>query len=395
MRRKSRNLAQTGLSTRAVHSMKQSQENGAPVVAPIMQSSTFFFGGEPGDGGELRYTRYGNNPNQMAVADKMSALEGMQSSLVLGSGMAATAMTLLALLRKGEHIVASRFLYGATRKLLEEELPNRGINATLVNPESGREWREAMTNKTRVLFLEIPTNPTLRLFDPRPISRLAEDAGVSLVVDATFASPVNLRPGEHGADVVIHSATKYLGGHSDLVAGVVSGSRALIDEVTEMLKLYGPAADPHAVWLLERGMRTLSVRMARHNENGLRLAHWFEDQPEVERVFYPGLPGHPQHQVARELMDGFGGMLGIQLKGGDSAADAFCRGLRLALVAPSLGGVETLVSQPRLTSHRGSSPAELRGLGIPAGYVRISLGIEDAEDLERDFAGAMEAARKI
>jgi cystathionine beta-lyase/cystathionine gamma-synthase len=195
--------------------------------------------------------------------------------------------------------------------------------------------------------------------------------------------------------VVIHSATKYLGGHSDLVAGVVSGSRALIDEVQEMLKLYGPALDPHAAWLLERGMRTLSVRMARHNENGLRLAQWFEGRAEVESVFYPGLASHPEHQVARELMDGFGGMLGIRLKGGAAAADAFCRALRLAVVAPSLGGVETLVSQPRLTSHRGLSPAELRAAGIPPGYVRVSLGIEDAEDLEHDFQGALEALGRI
>ncbi len=394
MRRKARGLPQPGLSTRAVHSVELPRESGSPVVLPIAQSSTFFFEGGPEEGGELRYSRYGNNPNQLAVAEKMSALEGMESSLVLGSGMAATAMTLLALLRTGEHIVASRFMYGATRRLLEEELPNRGINATLVNPESGREWREAMTSKTRVLFLEIPTNPTLRLFDPRPIARLAEDAGVSLVVDATFASPVNLRPGEHGADVVIHSATKYLGGHSDLVAGVVSGSRALIEEVRDMLKLYGPALDPHAAWLLERGMRTLSVRMARHNENGLRLARWLEAQEEVEAVFYPGLESHPQHRLARELMDGFGGMLGIQLRGGDAAADVFCRGLQLASVAPSLGGVETLVSQPRFTSHRGLSPGELQAAGIPPGYVRISVGIEDSADLEHDFQHALEATRR-
>jgi cystathionine beta-lyase/cystathionine gamma-synthase len=360
----------------------------------VVQSSTFFGGGHE-EGAELRYTRYGNNPNQIAVAEKVAALEGMESALVLGSGMAATAMTLLALLRKDEHIVASQFMYGATRRLLEEELPNRGITATLVNPESGREWRDAMTTKTRVLFLEIPTNPTLRLFDPRPIAQLAERAGVSFVVDATFASPVNLRPREHGADVVLHSATKYLGGHSDLIAGVVSGSRALIEEVRDMLKLYGPAVDPHTAWLLERGIRTLSVRMARHNENGLRLARWFEEQDEVEGVVYPGLESHPQHELARSILDGFGGMLGVQLKGGDRAADAFCRNLHLAAVAPSLGGVETLVSQPRFTSHRGSSPKDLLVAGIPPGYVRISLGIEDAEDLEHDFQGALEAIRRV
>jgi cystathionine beta-lyase/cystathionine gamma-synthase len=213
------------------------------------------------------------------------------------------------------------------------------------------------------------------------------------VVDATFASPVNLRPVEHGADVVIHSATKYLGGHSDLVAGVVSGSRALIDEVREMLKLYGPAVDPHAAWLLERGMRTLALRVARHNENGLELAGWLEAQPEVEAVVYPGLESHPDHDLAAALMDGFGGMVGIRLKGGDVAADAFCSALRLAVAAPSLGGVETLVSQPRLTSHRALPARELALAGIPPGYVRVSLGVEDAQDLIHDFQGALEASR--
>jgi cystathionine beta-lyase/cystathionine gamma-synthase len=251
-----------------------------------------------------------------------------------------------------------------------------------------------MTDRTRVLFLELPVNPTLRLFDPRPIASLAEEAGVSLVVDSTFASPVNLRPGEWGADAVIHSGTKFLGGHSDLIAGVVSGSQGLIDEVRALLRLYGPALDPHACWLLERGIRTLAVRMEAHNRNAMELAQWFEAQPEVEKVMYPGLESHPDHALAKTLMDGYGGMLGIQLKGGDKAADAFCKALHLVMVAPSLGGVETLVSQPRYTSHRGISPEELRAVGIPPGYVRISVGIEDVDDLRQDFHHGLAAARK-
>jgi len=205
---------------------------------------------------------------------------------------------------------------------------------------------------------------------------------------------MNLRPSELGADVVIHSATKYLAGHSDLVAGVVSGSRDLVGEVREMLRFYGPALDPHGAWLLDRGLRTLAVRMARHNENALTLAEWFQDQPGVEKVVYPGLPSHPDHTLAKQILDGFGGMLGIQVKGGGPAADAFCRGLDLALVAPSLGGVETLVSQPRYTSHRGMSPQELEAAGIPDGYVRISVGIENVEDLMSDFQEGLEACRE-
>jgi len=379
-----------GPSTTGVHAGGGPTLPGGPVVPPIVQSSTFF-SASPGDEREPLYTRYGTNPNQMAVGEKIAALEGTEAALTLASGMAATAMTFLAVLRKGDHVVASRHLYGATRRLLAEEFPRRGIQTTFVEPGTGRGWRQALRSKTRLIFLEVPTNPTLRVFDPRPVAKLAREAGVLLVVDATFASPVNLRPAELGADVVIHSGTKYLGGHSDLVAGVVAGPRALVEEVREMLKLYGPALDPHAAWLLERGLRTLAVRVERHNRNAQALAEWFEEQPEVERVVYPGLSSHPDHRVATEIMDGYGGMLGVVLRGGGEAADAFCQALRIALVAPSLGGVETLVSQPRRTSHRGLEPAELQELGIPDGYVRISAGIEDVVDLISDFRQALDA----
>jgi cystathionine beta-lyase/cystathionine gamma-synthase len=378
-----------------VHGVETAGESGQPVVPSIVQSSTFFYGGYPEERGDILYTRYGNNPNQVAVAGKVAAMEGMESALALGSGMAATAMSLLALLRNGDHVVASRFLYGATKRLLEEELPKRGIETTLVDPQSGREWRQGIRSTTRVLFLELPVNPTLRLFDPRPMASLAKEQGISLVVDATFASPFNLRPAELGADVVIHSATKYLGGHSDLIAGVVSGSLGFIEEVRDMLRLYGPALDPHAAWLLERGLRTLGARMEVHNRNALALAEWLEKQDGVESVVYPGLESHPEHRLAKEILDGFGGMLGVQLQGGDAAADAFCRALTLAMVAPSLGGVETLVSQPRFTSHRGLTIAELKAVGIPPGYVRVSVGIEDCDDLKADFANALEAAKRI
>ncbi len=395
MSSRSQGSPRRGLSTRAIHTGHPGGATGTPVVLPIVQSSTFFFGGPEDSASDLLYTRYGNNPNQVAVAEKMAALEGMPASLVLGSGMAATAMTLLALLRNGDHVVASRFLYGATRRFLVEELPRRGGQATLVNPEGGREWRQAVTDRTRVLFLELPTNPTLRIFDPQPLAKLAKEEGISLVVDATFASPVNLRPAELGADVVIHSATKYLGGHSDLIAGVVSGSRDLVEEVREMLRLYGPALDPHAAWLLERGMRTLDVRMERHNRNAQALAEWFQEQPEVAEVVYPGLESHPDHALARRILSGFGGMLGIRLGGGGAAADTFCRNLKVAMVAPSLGGVETLVSQPRYTSHRGMTPEEMAKAGIPEGYVRISVGVEDLHDLRHDFQEALEATRGV
>lgn len=378
-----------GLSTRAIHGGTPSRNPGDPVVPPLVQSATFFWGG-PADG-EVRYSRYGNNPNQLLLAEKIASLEGTESAVALGSGMAASAMTLLALTGVGDHIVASSRLYGATQALLRDELPRRGVETTFVDPDVPGSWRDALRPNTRALFLETPTNPTLRVVDPRPIAQLARERGIVLVMDATFASPVNLRPASLGVDLVVHSATKYLGGHSDLIAGVVAGPRRLIDEVTRVARLYGPALDPHAAWLLDRGIRTLDLRVRRHNENAMALASWLEGRPEVAQVVYPGLPDHPDHAVAAELMDGFGGMLSIVLAGGSAAADRFVRALDLALVAPSLGGVETLVSEPRHTSHAGLSEEALAAQGIPPGFVRISVGVEDLDDLIQDFGGALNA----
>ena len=246
-----------------------------------------------------------------------------------------------------------------------------------------------MRPETAVVYLEVPTNPTLRVVDPRPIVALAHERGAKVVCDATFASPVNLRVASLGVDIAVQSATKYLGGHSDLIAGSVAGSAEDVAEVTRLSRLYGPAIDPHTAWLLDRGIRTLDVRMTRHNANGMAVARWLEGRDEVESVLYPGLPSHPDHEVATELLEGFGGMVGIILAGGGEAADRFMRRLEIALAAPSLGGVETLVSQPRHTSHAALSETERAAQGIPDGFVRLSIGIEDADDLIRDFEQAL------
>jgi cystathionine beta-lyase/cystathionine gamma-synthase len=339
----------------------------------------------------LLYSRYGNNPNQEQLGRKLAALEGTEAAAVFGSGMAATAMTILALTQAGDHVVASSLLYGATQSLLRDELPRRRIDTTFVDPESVRGWREAVRPNTRVILIETPTNPVLRVLDPRPIAALAMERGLTLVMDATFASPANLKSVPLGVDAVIHSATKYLGGHSDLVAGVVCGSRALVDEIVRVARLYGPALDPHAAWLLDRGLRTLDVRVRRQNESAMKLARWFDEQPQVARVLYPGLEEHRDHAVASQIMEGFGGMLSVVLEGGAPAADGFMRALELAMVAPSLGGVETLISQPRYTSHVGLSAAELSAQGIEDGFVRISVGVEEVDDLIADFSQALEA----
>lgn len=375
-------LSGLGPATIGVHGGAGERTPGAPVVPPITQSATFHWA-TPEDG-ELLYTRYGNNPNQVQVAAKVAALEGTEAAVALASGMGATAMTLLALTETGDHIVASSRLYGATQSLLANELPRRGVETTFVDPdESG--WKDAFRPETKVVFIEIPTNPTLRILDPRPIVEMAHDRGAKVVCDATFASPVNFRAASVGIDAVIQSATKYLAGHSDLIAGIVSGSSELVGEVTRMACLYGPTLDPHTAWLLDRGIRTLELRVRRHNENAKAVAVWFESRPEVARVVYPGLPSHPDHELASELLDGFGGMVGVILTGGGDAADRFMSRLQIAVCAPSLGGVETLVSQPRHTSHAGLSRAEREAQGIPDGFVRLSIGVENVDDLIADF----------
>ncbi len=373
-------------ATAGVHGGAHDRTPGSPVVPPITQSATFHWS-SPADG-ELLYSRYGNNPNQRQVGEKAAALEGTEAAVALGSGMGATAMTVLAAVGAGGHVVASSRLYGATQVLLRDELPRRGIETTFVDPEVG-DWEGAMRDDTRLVFIEIPTNPTLRILDPRPVCALAHDRGLPVACDATFASPVNFRAASTGIDIVIQSATKYLAGHSDVIAGVVAGPADVVTEVTRLSRLYGPALDPHSAWLLDRGMRTLDVRMGRHNENAMAVARWFEGRSEVGRVLYPGLESHPDHGLASELMAGFGGMVSIVLSGGGDAADRFMSRLQLAIAAPSLGGVETLVSQPRYTSHVGLSRDDREAQGIPDGLVRISVGIEDHRDLIADFEQAL------
>lgn len=376
-----------GRSTIAVHGLPAPRRENEPVVSPIMQSATFV--NAVGSEREILYSRYGNNPNQQSLARKYALLEGAEDAVFLASGMAATAMAHLAVLGPGDHLLASRWIYGGTLKLFDEEFGRLGITVTYVDPTTPRVWRKSMKKNTRAIFVESPVNPTIRVLDLAPIAGIAKELGLALLVDSTFASPVNFRPLEHGADVVITSATKYLNGHSDLIAGAVAGTRSVIEEVTRLLRTWGPAIDPHAAWLLERGMKTLSVRMARHNANGLAVATFLAGHPRISTVSYPGLVSHPDHEIAARTLDGFGGMVGATIKGGTSSAERFLKRLRLFVHAPSLAGVESLVSEPRLTSHKGQSPEAMAGLGIPEGFVRLSCGIEDAEDLIADLEQAL------
>jgi cystathionine beta-lyase/cystathionine gamma-synthase len=273
--------------------------------------------------------------------------------------------------------------------LLQQELAALGIDITLVDPLEPRVWRKAIRKQTRVIFLESPVNPTCRVLDLEAIAVVTKQSGIALVVDSTFASPVNLRPLQRGADVSIHSATKYLNGHHDVLAGVVAGSAAYVEEVRRKMMLWGQAPDPMACWLLERGLKTLEVRVERQNESALGIARWAEEHTGIEQVWYPGLPSHPDHDIAARLLDGFGGMLGIRLASATRGTERFLRRLRLFRHAPSLGGVESLVSEPRFTSHADLTPAEREAAGIPDGFLRLSVGIESADDLIADLEQAL------
>ena len=375
------------LATLAIHGAREAHRPGDPVVEPLVQSVNHLQALGTAEG--LRYTRYGNTPNAERVQKRISLLEGAEASLVLSSGMGATACAMLALLRPGDHLLSSMYIYGGTHRLFLEEFAAMGIEVTLVDPFEPRSFRKRIRKETRAIFVESPVNPTCRVIDLRPISYLTQQEGLALVVDSTFASPINLRPIEHGADVVIHSATKYLNGHHDVLAGTVSGSQAYIDEVLQKEMLWGQTPDPFALWLLERGMKTLDVRVQRANASAMAIAEWAESRKEIKRAHYPGLASHEDHQIARELLDGFGGMLSLELAGGGKAAERFLRRLRLVTHAPSLGGVDTLICEPRYTSHAKMTAAERARIGIPDGFLRLSVGLEDVEDLIADLEQAL------
>ena len=377
-----------GLATLTVHAGEGSHDSDSPVVTPIVQSASYMQ--EVGTSEGLRYPRYGNAPNAELVQRRLAALEKAEAGIVLSSGMAATACALLALLRAGDHLVACKWIYGGTMQLLTQEFTSLGIQVTLADPLETRAWRKRLKKETRAIFLESPVNPTCRVLDLKPISQIAQEEGLALVVDSTFASPVNFRPLEHGADVVIHSATKYLNGHHDMVGGAVLGTAPYIEEVRQKMMLWGGSPDPFACWLLERGLKTLDVRVRRQNENAMRIAQWCAERKEVRAVHYPGLPSHPDHEIAAaQMTGGFGGMLALELTGGARAAEKFIRKLRIIRHAPSLGGVDSLVSEPRHNSHTHLSADERARLGIPDGFLRLSIGIEDADDLVADIEQAL------
>ena len=391
--------ATAGLSTRAVHAGNRPAEKA--VNTPVYLSSTFRLDDDvyaqwaEGDWKMEVYTRF-NNPTLGAAAAKVAALEGAQEGLVFSSGMAAIHAVITAFCEAGDCFVTTPDIYGGSYALFNEELTRLGIKplfTDLQDPMVARGVFNSATNEAnppKLLFVETMSNPLLRIYDLPMLAELAHDAGALLVVDNTFATPVLCNPLDHGADLVLHSATKYLGGHSDLVGGVVVGSEELVKQVWPRLVHFGGCMDPHGAYLLERGLKTLTVRVERAVATAMELARWLEEHPLITMVHYPGLATHQHHTQAQQLMRGPGAMISFVVKGGDAAGLELMRGLRWAIEATSLGGVESLVSMPFNTSHMPLPPEERERQGIEPGFVRLSVGLEDPEDLITDLARVLD-----
>jgi cystathionine beta-lyase/cystathionine gamma-synthase len=379
------------MNTVAVHGGERRPGPDGSVVFPIYQGTVYEV--EPGTSyHDIKYIRLNSTPSQQYLHGKLAALEGAEAAVATSSGMAAVTTILLSLMRAGDHLLASDCLYGGTHDFLTGHAADLGWSFSFVDAGRPETWAAARTERTKVFLVETITNPLMRVGRLDQVADFGRQTGIVTVIDNTFASPVNFRPLAAGFDVVFHSATKYLGGHSDLVAGAVMGGADMIERVRETLNLLGGSLDPHAGFLLARGIKTLALRVQAHNANALGLARFLEEHPAVAAVNYPGLASHPDHGHAGKLLSGFGGMLSLRLHGGEQAAQALVDAVTLAYAAPSLGGVETLITRPAATSHAGMSPEDRDRLGITADLVRISTGIEGAQDLIGDFARALDKA---
>ena len=376
------------LDTRLIHAGEPHPRPQRAVTMPVYQSATFEYSGE-GSYDELRYIRLNNTPNHDALHDKLASLEGGEAALVTASGMAAISTTLLATLRPGDHLLAQRCVYGGTHHFMTETLAELGIETTFVDGNDPASWVAAKRDTTRAVYVEAMTNPLLEVADLTGTVSFAREHGLLSIIDATFATPVLFRPLAIGFDVAVHSATKYLNGHSDITAGAIIGSTSRIAGIRHLLNHLGGTLDPHACFLLHRGLKTLGVRVRQQCASAQRIAEFLAGHPKVVRVSYPGLRDHPDHARARELFAGFGGMLSFELEGGAADAHRTASATTLFINAPSLGGSESLVTMPAKTSHAGLDPEVRRGLGIADGLLRLSIGLEDPEDLTQDLNQAI------
>jgi cystathionine beta-lyase/cystathionine gamma-synthase len=380
--------------TKAVRGAADLEKKNGPLGTPIYQTSTFQVTDNDEQvrvaGTDHYYTRYGNPTNTVAE-ETIAELEGMDAALTFASGMGAVTTSIMALLKSGDHVVAQRDVYGGVNKFLSQWLPKMGIETTFVDTNEYEQHAQAIRPNTKLLYLESPTNPTLRVVDFKKVAAVARQHKLLSMIDSTFGTPINQHPAEFGFDLVMHSGTKYLAGHSDVICGAVAGRRELIERIWQTRSILGNCMDPHASWVLVRGLKTLAVRVARQNENALRVAEFLAEHAKVRSVHYPFLKSHPQYAVARQQMSGGGGMVSFEVEGTGEDARRVSEAMRLFTLATSLGGVESLVSIPVLTSHAMISAEARAQMGVTEQMIRLSIGIENADDLIADLEHALEA----
>lgn len=378
-----------GIATQLIHSGEPHPLIDGAVVQPVFHAATYEYRGE-NSYHDIRYVRLNNTPNQVALAEKMSILEGSEAAIISASGMAAISSALLTFLGTGDHLICHNSLYGGTNDFVTRDLPRYGVETTFVDACQPETWRHALRKESKVFYVETMTNPVLDVGDLRAVVAFAKEHGLISIIDNTFASPYNFRAVDFGFDIAVHSATKYLNGHSDVVAGVTAGKMEHLEQIKPVLNHLGGCLDPHATAMLQRGVKTLSLRMRQHNENAQALAEFLESHTRVNKVLYPGLASHPHHDRAAKLFGGFGGVVSFEAEGGREFAKEVLSKLEIGIDAPSLGGIETLVSIPSIVSHAGLTPEERKRSGISDGLIRVAIGIEDSQDLIDDFRQALD-----
>ena len=369
--------------TRCVHAGTIKDDVKKGINSPIYTSTSY----EYIDQSDTVYPRYLNTPNEKAVAEKIASLENTERALVFSSGMAAISTVLFTFLGNGDHVVFQKGLYGGTSHFMEREFERFGIEYSVAASQLAVDLKKEIRENTRIIYIESPSNPLLNITDIEAVALMAQKEGILSVIDNTFASPVNQQPANMGIDVVVHSATKYLSGHSDILAGAVASSQALMDQIYQTGLNLGGSLNANTLYLLERSIKTLHVRVERSNDNAMELAHFLDTHPRVGQVNYPGLAAHPDHELATRQMKGFGGMLSFEVEGQDGIS--FQKRLRLIKPSMSLGGLESICCSPAFTSHRHLGPEGRKAEGISEELIRLSVGIEDVEDLKKDLEQAL------
>jgi len=393
-------LSNLGLSTQAVHAGEDRLRYADSITTPIVQTSTYAFK----DSNEIEaYTKHGKarfeygrygNPTEQVAARRLAALEGAEDCVVFGSGMSAITTSILALVHSGDHIVITDDAYKKTLEFCSSYLRRFGVDCTIVPFGDYEGMEAAIRPKTRFIFSESPTNPYLNIFDLNRLRQIAKRHKVLTLIDSTFSTPFNQRPLEFGVDLVLHSGTKYLAGHNDILAGTVLGRTELVDEIRALHKAVGGVIDPHCCYLLLRGLKTFPLRMAAQNDTALKVARFLEGHAQVKRVYYPGLESHPHHEIAKAQMSGYGGVVTFDIKGTLAAAKRFLDSLKLCFIAPSLGGVETLITHPALVSYYDYPRKDRYALGITDTLIRLAVGVEDADDIVADIDRALKQSAR-